>query len=161
VRLRKSYSASRTVDMTLCRVHGILDMLMPPLVVKEIREKPANALVLSHEYNAATIAQSDLCGFTAIASMREPAEVVTFISEIFGLFDELTDRYGVCKIETVGDAYIAGQAEVPLTRENSPISVALFALGMVEATHNWSRMKGESVSCRVGIHSGRCVGGIV
>ncbi|CAE8607669.1 unnamed protein product [Polarella glacialis] len=72
----------------------------------------------------------------------------------------------VCKIETVGDAYIAGQAEVPLTRENSPrISVALFALGMVEAlveaTHNWSRMKGESVSCRVGIHSGRCVGGIV
>ena len=31
--------------------------------------------------------------------------------ELFGLYDDLADEYGIYKVETVGDAYIAGQAE--------------------------------------------------
>merc|ERR1712039_244624 len=64
-------------------------------------------------------------------------------------------------VETVGDAYIAGQAEPPLTYRNSPLSVVLFGLDMIRMTHDWSRKRGENVSCRVGVHSGACIGGIV
>merc|ERR1711862_714241 len=60
-----------------------------------------------------------------------------------------------------GDAYIAGQADEPLTLTNKPISVVLFGLDMVRSTHEWSRSIGESVSCRVGVHTGECIGGIV
>jgi len=87
--------------------------------------------------------------------------VVEFISEIFGKFDELTSTYNIYKVETVGDAYIAGQAEHTLTDENSPATVVRFGLEMVLAVHAWSRRHGEKVSCRVGVHHGDCIGGIV
>merc|ERR1719240_2103959 len=99
----------------------------------------------SHTYKRVTIAQSDLCGFTKLASTRKPEEVVSFISELFGLFDELTDKYEIYKVETVGDAYIAGQADYPLTHKNKPISVILFGLDMVKSVHEWSRGMGENV----------------
>merc|ERR1711957_99972 len=76
-------------------------------------------------------------------------------------FDDLTDKHKVYKVETVGDAYIAGQAGWPLTQQNSPISVLFFALDMVIAVNQWSRKRREDVRCRVGVHFGKCIGGIV
>jgi len=158
--LRKRFTAIQDVDKFRNRTGDILDTLMPPLVVEDIRENPLSAAP-QHEFNNATIAQSDLCGFTELASTRMPQEVVEFIGELFGRFDRLTDMFDIYKVETVGDAYIAGQAEHPLTSVLKPLSVVRFAVAMVEATHEWSRERGETVSCRVGVHTGRCVGGIV
>jgi len=121
-RSRERFKAHRAVEVTQTRIESILNTLMPPLVVQELRER-GNAPPPSHKYRHATIAQSDLCGFTALSSTRTPAEVVEFIGEIFGLFDALTDKHEVYKVETVGDAYIAGQADKPLTEKNSSISV--------------------------------------
>ncbi|CAJ1384853.1 unnamed protein product [Effrenium voratum] len=73
----------------------------------------------------------------------------------------MTDKHQVYKVETVGDAYIAGQADPPLTQKNHPVSVVLFGLEMVSEVHSWAADKGWSVSCRVGIAHGACIGGIV
>jgi len=158
---RARYRSKRTLEDTHERIEKILNTLMPPLVVEEIRDLPVNAPLPSHHYACATIAQSDLVGFTKLASTRQPYEVVEFIGELFGDFDELTDRHGVYKVETVGDAYIAGQADFPLTLKNRPASVALFGIDMVKATVDWSRRRGVCVACRVGVHTGECIGGIV
>jgi guanylate cyclase len=157
---RLRFKAKHTMDYTIERIENLLNTLLPPTVVADIRQN-VNATPPSHKYYRATIAQSDLCGFTKLASTRTPQEVVRFIGELFGLFDDLTDKYEIYKVETVGDAYIAGQAESPLTEKNKPISVVLFGLDMVRKTHEWARGMGENVSCRVGVHSGECIGGIV
>merc|ERR1740121_2887072 len=34
-------------------------------------------------------------------------------------------------------------------------------LGMVEATRQWSEKIGSKISCRVGVHFGECIGGLV
>eukprot|EP00931_Biecheleriopsis_adriatica_P005467 TRINITY_DN106988_c0_g1_i1.p1 TRINITY_DN106988_c0_g1~~TRINITY_DN106988_c0_g1_i1.p1 ORF type:complete len:1197 (-),score=246.02 TRINITY_DN106988_c0_g1_i1:9-3548(-) len=141
--LRQRFKTQRAVQLTQYRTESILNTLMPIMVVE------------------ATIAQSDLCGFTKLASTRQPQEVVKFIGELFGRFDRLTDKHEIYKVETVGDAYIAGQAEPPLTSRNSPLCVVRFGLDMVRATSEWSRDRGEDVSCRVGVHTGKCIGGIV
>eukprot|EP00913_Durusdinium_trenchii_P017458 g16406.t2 len=96
----------------------------------------------SHSYHQATIAQSDLCGFTQLASDRTPEEVVEFVKDLFGRFDILTDRFNVYKVETVGDAYIAGMAEPPLTAKQSPIEVVKFGMAMIEATARWAENLG-------------------
>ncbi|CAJ1371342.1 unnamed protein product [Effrenium voratum] len=161
VSLRQRFKAKRAVELTHERTESILNTLMPVMVVEDLRDISLSQGFPSHHYRHATIAQSDLCGFTKLASTRRPEEVVEFIGELFGLFDQLTDKYEVYKVETVGDAYIAGQAEAPLTHKNSPMSVVRFGLDMVQETNKWSRRKGEQVSCRVGVHSGECIGGIV
>jgi len=157
--LRGQYKASCAVDKMQTRTEDTLEALMPPEVVKELQLRKQQTL--SHTYERMTLAQSDLVGFTKLASTRRPKEVVEFIEELFGQFDKLTDIYDVHKVETVGDAYIAGQGAPHLTPESSPLAVVQFALEMVQAVHNWSQVRGESLSCRVGVHTGPCVGGIV
>jgi len=159
--LRNEFEIKESVDQNTKILEGMLDNLLPPMVAMELKESQKKVLCLSHKYSHATVAQSDLCGFTKLASQLEPEEVVRMITELFGAFDSLADCFGVYKIETVGDAYIAGQAEHPLTSINSPSSVVDFALGMIVETHRWSKQRGLTVTCRVGVHTGACVGGIV
>eukprot|EP00928_Gymnodinium_smaydae_P037321 TRINITY_DN2592_c0_g4_i1.p1 TRINITY_DN2592_c0_g4~~TRINITY_DN2592_c0_g4_i1.p1 ORF type:complete len:1116 (+),score=211.94 TRINITY_DN2592_c0_g4_i1:72-3419(+) len=159
---RARWKARQRVQMMEERIESILNTLMPPLVVEQLRSLPPNLPPPSHAYEHATISQADLCGFTKLSATRTPNEVVTFIGELFGAFDKLTDKYGIYKVETVGDAYIAGMAEHTLTRTNSPTAVTLFGLDMIEAVHEWSQaLGGDPVTCRVGIHHGACIGGIV
>eukprot|EP00439_Symbiodinium_sp_Y106_P025803 s1127_g3.t1 len=161
------------------RVHSILDTMMPKQVVREIAENPdsqqqgrsvavrvEDVPLPSHKYRLATIVQADLVGFTEMAASREPVEVVRLIEQIFKIFDDLTDFLAIYKIETVGDAYIAGMAEPPLTAHHSPVTlgsktVLRFSLAMVEKLEAWSLAHGENVRVRVGVHSGGCVGGVV
>jgi len=158
---RTRWRALDQMQRTRHKIEDILNSLMPPLVVEQLRKSPGNALTASHIYQHATIAQSDLCGFTKLASTRSPSEVVRFMSELFGSFDALTDKFDIYKVETVGDAYIAGMAERPLTDKNSPVAVILFGLAMVDAVELWAEKMKVKVKCRVGVHHGDCIGGIL
>jgi class 3 adenylate cyclase len=158
---KQTFLSGQKAENTQKRSHQILATLMPPLVVNELKALPLNAPPPSHKYRHATIAQSDLCGFTKLASTRSPKEVVVFMGDLFGAFDRLTDKHGVYKVETIGDAYIAGMAEAPLTKTNIPVNVILFGLDMVRAVDDWARSMNVAVACRVGIHYGECIGGIV
>merc|ERR1719198_851807 len=114
--------------------------MMPPMVLEQVQSsRSGQTTSLHHQYEMATLAQSDLCGFTKLASTRKPTEVVKFISELFGMFDKLTDQFGVYKVETVGDAYIGGQAEYPLTERNSPSTVIQFGIAMISEVIGWSK----------------------
>eukprot|EP00931_Biecheleriopsis_adriatica_P053488 TRINITY_DN31314_c0_g1_i1.p1 TRINITY_DN31314_c0_g1~~TRINITY_DN31314_c0_g1_i1.p1 ORF type:complete len:1407 (-),score=286.44 TRINITY_DN31314_c0_g1_i1:42-4262(-) len=157
---RARFKARIQVERTQKKVEKVLDSLMPPMVVKELRAKSPGE-ELAHPYKLATIAQSDLCGFTQLSSTKQPREIVGFMSDLFGRFDKLTDDFDIYKVETVGDAYIAGMAEAPLTEKNSPVAVVQFGMAMIEATNEWARILGVDVKCRVGVHHGECMGGIV
>eukprot|EP00931_Biecheleriopsis_adriatica_P025797 TRINITY_DN15765_c0_g1_i1.p1 TRINITY_DN15765_c0_g1~~TRINITY_DN15765_c0_g1_i1.p1 ORF type:complete len:332 (+),score=51.53 TRINITY_DN15765_c0_g1_i1:368-1363(+) len=160
-RSREHFELQVAIDSADKRFAEILQTLLPPFVLNELRRISLAGTLPSHHYSSATIAQSDLVGFTKLASTRSPEEVVKFIGELFGLFDDLTDRHAVYKIETVGDAYIAGQAVYPLSLVHKPLSVVLFGYDMIQATDEWSLRKGVAVKCRVGVHTGACTGGVV
>jgi len=162
-RLRGKFKAVCALNVARRRIEGVLERLMPPMVIEELRRSPTTKAMgtLAHPYADATILQADLCGFTKLARTRKPEEVVEMIGEIFGLFDKQAEQHEVYKVETVGDAYIAGQAGPPLTMQKSPVSVLRLGLDMIRKLEKWSANKGEDVGCRVGIHTGECIGGIV
>eukprot|EP00928_Gymnodinium_smaydae_P073680 TRINITY_DN5683_c0_g1_i3.p1 TRINITY_DN5683_c0_g1~~TRINITY_DN5683_c0_g1_i3.p1 ORF type:complete len:1153 (+),score=225.49 TRINITY_DN5683_c0_g1_i3:141-3599(+) len=155
------FDATRSIEAVGARISSIVNTLMPPFVVAELEGNSLGAALPSHHYRSATIAQSDLVGFTKLSSTQSPEEVVEFISDLFRLFDDLTDKYKVYKVETIGDAYLAGQAGMPLTETNRPLSVAVVATQMIKITQEWSKSRGFSVNCRVGVHTDECTGGIV
>jgi len=174
---RRWFKAKKAMEETHGRINSMLDTLMPPLVIKDLREQTIQPITpgfgitptarreegfqLSHKYLHATVVQSDLSGFTACARTRTPTEVVALLGELFDRFDGLADNLGIWKVETVGDAYIAGQAERPFTETNSPAAVVRFGLQMVGACTAWADARGLGVSCRVGVHHGACTGGVV
>lgn len=155
---RRRFKQTKAVESTRKQTKHILESLMPELVVQQISENSTP----SHQYRHATVSQSDLCGFTKLSADKEPKQVVEFMGELFGMFDVLTDKHGVYKVETVGDAYISAVAEPPLTKENNPYAMVLFALDMVRAVDRWDKKQGSNgVTCRVGVNYGECLGGIV
>ncbi|GLC55960.1 hypothetical protein PLESTB_001049300 [Pleodorina starrii] len=93
-----------------------------------------------------------------------PFQVVTLLNELFSVFDELTARNGVYKVETIGDALMC-VAGCPVAEEAavSARRIARMALDMVAAVEQFRpSLEGvRGVQIRVGIHSGPVVAGVV
>merc|ERR1711879_177064 len=56
---------------------------------------------------------------------------------------------------------IAGQADKILTERHSVATVTDFGLSLIEETEKWAVKRSLAVGCRVGLHTGECIGGIV
>jgi class 3 adenylate cyclase len=160
---RTRYKTIHKITFTQARIQEILNTLMPAGVIDQLKSLKPEDPPPSHYYNSVTLSQSDLVGFTKLASTRTPAEVVEIIGKLFGRYDELTDKHRLCKVETVGDAYLAAQGSWPLTQTHSPFDVILFGLEVVQATTEFARQHRPPlpIGCRLGVDTGECVGGIV
>jgi len=113
------------------------------------------------EYFAnATVLFADIVGFTQLASRLSPIELVDLLNQIFSEFDRLTERYGLEKIKTIGDAYmVVGGLPVPIS--NHAEAIAQMALDMQAALSIFNAENNKMFSIRIGIHSGPVVAGVI
>ena len=74
--------------------------------------------------------------------------------------DELTDRAGLEKIKTVGEAYMV-VGGVPEPKSRHAETIAVLALDMLSTIKEIERDEGTSFSLRIGIHIGPVVAGVI
>ncbi|XP_047740024.1 soluble guanylate cyclase 89Db [Hyalella azteca] len=87
----------------------------------------------------------------------EALEIVRSVNEMYNLLDDLTDRYSVFKVETVGGVYmVVGGVPEPLADHTA--HVAALALHMTRAVNDNFR---RTHNIRIGIHVGPVVAGVV
>jgi class 3 adenylate cyclase len=109
---------------------------------------------------AASVLFADLAGFTALSSHMEPDAVVTLLDELFGTFDELSERHGLEKIKTIGDAYMAVAGAIEPVADHARRAVAL-GLDMLDSVTALAQRTGMDLRLRVGISSGPLVAGVI
>jgi len=129
-----------------------------------------------------TLLYTDMVGFTEFSkNVSKPQDVVTLLSRLFSKFDELCAQRKVYKVHTIGDCYvimgytgkIAKERRTPAVQIEEAYKVVQVGLEMIEIIQEErDRYIGEerektdnpalkNLDMRIGIHTGRIVGGII
>jgi class 3 adenylate cyclase len=98
---------------------------------------------------------ADIVGFTRLSANKPAEEIVSLLNDVFGKFDELTEKHGAEKIKTIGDAYMVA-AGVPEANIEHASTLAKLALDMQQVVAAYPELQ-----IRIGINSGPVVAGII
>lgn len=143
------------------RSEGLLLNILPAETAKELKEKGhAEAQLIDQ----VTVLFTDFKGFTAMSEKLSPKALVKDLHACFSLFDRVCEKYGIEKIKTIGDAYMAaGGLPTPNhTHAEDVVKAALEMAQIVEAGKSKKIASGEPFfEIRIGVHTGPVVAGIV
>jgi ligand-binding sensor domain-containing protein/class 3 adenylate cyclase len=135
--------------------------ILPSEVAEELKEK---GYTTAKAFDEVTILFSDIKGFTNVSEKMTAHELVKEINAYFSAFDAIIQQYGLEKIKTIGDAYIAagGLPEKNSATAQNVVEAAIVMQQEVE------KLKHERISLdkpyfelRIGIHTGPVVAGVV
>ncbi len=85
-------------------VENLLASLLPGAAVAELKTR---GTVEPRRFEEVAVLFCDLVDFTSYCSERSPAEVVSALEQLFGLFEACAREHGLEKIKTIGDAFLA------------------------------------------------------
>ncbi|XP_032517794.1 uncharacterized protein LOC116770432 [Danaus plexippus] len=139
---------------------SLLYQMLPASVAKQLKQTQQ---VPAEFFASVTVYFSDIVGFTAIAAVSTPYQVISFLNSVYKLFDERIECYDVYKIETIGDSYMVASG-LPVRNGNKHATeIASMALELLEATSicRLPHRPDQALCMRSGIHTGPCVAGIV
>ena len=139
------------------RAEGLLLNILPRSIAEKLKAQPQT---IADQITAASVLFADVVDFTPHSEHMTPAEVVGVLDELFSHFDDLAERYGLEKIKTIGDCYMAA-AGVPSPRPDHARALALMALDMLEAMRSEGAMGAFGMELRIGINSGPVVAGVI
>jgi guanylate cyclase len=121
---------------------------------------PARARALRKPAAEVTILFADIIDFTGLSARVTPEELVTILNTVFSAFDRLSERHGLEKIKTIGDAYMVAGG-LPEPRPDHAEAVAEMALDMQSEIDRLGAELGRPLGLRIGIDSGAVVAGVI
>jgi class 3 adenylate cyclase len=139
-------------------IDKILSDLYPASILRRLRDGEQPIL---DQYARTSVLFTDIVGFTQWSSQLHPYTLASKLNIIYSIFDHLAETFGVYKVETIGDAYMA-VAGCPVRREDHAVIIARFAMALLGAAEQLrSLISHASFQIRAGIHSGALVAGVV
>jgi len=107
-----------------------------------------------------TIYFSDIAGFTSTSSTLDPKYLIYELSDIFTHFDDIMANYGCERIKTIGDAYF-GVCGLPSKDPNHAENIMKASIDILRYLNERNKTADTTWRIRIGLHSGKVVGGIV
>lgn len=131
--------------------------ILPVRVAQDLKE---TGKTTPEVFESVTVYFSDIVGFTSTSSHLEPKFLINELSEIFTEFDRIMAAHGCERIKTIGDAYM-GVANMTIPNENHAESMLLAASEILAFLHQRNASGDIQWRIRIGLHSGKLVGGVV
>ncbi len=138
------------------RSENLLLNVLPLSISNRLKENPSH---IADSYPEVSIIFADIVGFTKVSAGVAPNDLVHDLNTIFTAFDTLTKKYGLEKIKTIGDSYMA-VAGLPDPQTDHEQRAADMALEMIEASKGLT-IGGKKVSIRIGLNSGEVTAGVI
>jgi len=147
--LAKAHSA-------LTRSNDRLEELIVNMLPKSISDRlRSSGHTFADGYAECSVLFADIVGFTPLSSSIPPSDLVRLLDEIFSQFDVITERFGLEKIKTIGDAYMVASG-LPDERPDHAQALVSLALSMRSVISEYA-----GLHLRIGINSGSVVAGVI
>lgn len=139
----------------------LLENILPRETAQELK---ATGHARARSYGKVSILFTDFVNFTGISAQLDPDELVQQLDTCFRAMDEITARHNMEKIKTIGDAFMCAGG-IPNPNHTNPIDAVLSGLAivrMLDELRQQAEQEGRSFwQCRVGIHTGPVITGVV
>ncbi|MEG4839557.1 adenylate/guanylate cyclase domain-containing protein [Microcoleus sp. B9-D4] len=139
------------------KTESLLLNILPEPIAHRLKYQPG---VIADKFEKATILFADLVNFTQISTTMSATNLVYLLNEIFSAFDQLSEKHGLEKIKTIGDAYMVA-AGIPIERPDHAEAIAEMALDMLVAIEKLNVKLDAKFDLRIGINSGPVVAGVI
>ncbi|MDQ3100825.1 MAG: hypothetical protein M3R08_05520, partial [Bacteroidota bacterium] len=152
---------SKEIEGQKVEIEGLLLNILPKEISEELK---VNGKATARRHDNVSVLFTDMKGFTKAAEKMTPEELVYELDECFIKFDEITARYGIEKIKTIGDSYMCA-CGVPSKDPHHAVKSVLAGLEVRDLMDRWRRER-EALGkipwiLRIGIHTGPVVAGVV
>jgi len=131
--------------------------ILPFEIAKELKEKGKTS---PQSFDNVTVLFSDLVDFTQITADLEPEIVINELNDIFTHFDYIMEKNQCERIKTIGDAYLS-VCGMPENNARHAHNIVQSAIEIIQYIQNRNENHQIKWSVRIGIHTGRVVGGVV
>ena len=139
------------------RSEALIGAVMPAAIAERLKSGEER---IADRIDTLSVMFADLVGFTEAAHHLPPEEVVDFLDRLVRAFDALSARYGVDKIKTIGDSYMAAAGFDGRGAEGA-VAAGRLALAMLEAIGSQPPLGGRAPRLRIGIHCGPATAGVI
>lgn len=136
---------------------NLLLNILPQDIAEELKETNTTT---PRRYQSVSVLFADIVGFTDFSTHVAPERLVEVLNRVFNEFDELSFKYGLEKIKTIGDSYMVC-AGLPKANPMHAEQIANMALDMLAKMPMINRDLGLNLQLRIGIHSGETVAGVI
>jgi class 3 adenylate cyclase len=119
-----------------------------------------NQGLIADGYADVTVMFADLVNFTQLTEQMSPEQMVGLLNTVFSGFDDLSEKYGLEKIKTIGDAYMVVGG---LSRERPDYveDMANMAIEMLDFVSKHPALVKRSLGIHIGIATGPVVAGVI
>lgn len=139
------------------RSDSLLLNILPEEVAEELKQHGSSQ---ARRYEEVSVLFTDFVNFTAVSGQMQPEDLIAELNTCFTAFDHILSRYGIEKIKTIGDAYLAVSG-LPVADTAHATKAVMAALDIVAFVKKRKSEHPLAFDIRVGIHSGPLVAGIV
>ncbi len=160
-RFRVTRKQKGIIEKEKRRSDELLLNILPAEVAEELKDKGSAE---ARHFDLVTVLFTDFKGFTQFSEKLAPAALVAEINTCFSAFDHIMEKYGIEKIKTIGDAYMAagGLSDSSKTPAEDVIRACLEIQQFMAEYRQKKEAAGDMFfEIRIGVHTGPVVAGIV
>jgi class 3 adenylate cyclase len=143
------------------RYDELLHAILPARVVEELSK---NDTFPPCRRDRVAVLFADIVEFTPYCDQFQdrPEVIVGHLQRLFEAWEEISGRYGVQKIKTIGDAFMAASGLLEES-QNPVLDCVEFGIEIIRYTQRLADSQGQPLgfNLRVGIHAGPVVAGII
>lgn len=159
-RNRFIYRTNQIIEKEKIRSDKLLLNILPEETALELKEKGS---VKAKKFESVSVLFTDFKGFTKYSENLSPEKLVESVDFYYSKFDEIMEKYGLEKIKTIGDSYMAAGGLPFPTKDHAyktTLAVIEIAAFVKEAKNN-NLDNQTRFDIRIGINSGPVVAGVV